>query len=112
MPTKKTADAGGVFNLDEVTDDRPDFRFTFGGREFTFPGHPDILWIDLVSKGAFHQALLLLLGQEQFDALDALDVTLDDTRFKALIERYNEHLGVDSGKSSGPSRSSALTRNR
>lgn len=109
---KNNTEPDDVFDLDAVVDDRPPFHFRFGGHEFTFPGDPDILWIDMARQGAYHECLRVLLGPEQFKALDGLDVVFSQRKFDQLLERYAGHLGVDLGKSSGPSRSSATTRRR
>jgi len=109
MATEK----GGGFDLDAVLEEGEPFAFTFGGQEFTFPGDPDIVALEFFDKGDLQNALYVLLGREQYERMDAIPAStarMGQKKFQALMEAYGTHLGVDPGKSSGPSKSARLAR--
>ena len=102
-----------VFDLDALADEADPFTFTFGGQEFTFPADPDIVALEFFDKGDFQNALFVLLGDEDYQRMDAIPATtarMGHARFAALMEAYGRHLGVEPGKSSGPSKSARLAR--
>lgn len=101
-----------AFNLDEIVDDGEPFPFTFGGEDYEFPADPDLKFVEYLSEGAFQAALWTLLGEEQYQRLDASKARFTTKRAKALFDAYTKSLGIDSGKSGGPPKPSRRTARR
>ena len=94
-----------LFDLDAIEDEGEPFRWKFGGVEFEFPGDPSVEAMEYMTKGDVQTALFCLLGREAYEQLDGLDQVLTRGKFDKLLSRYFRHVGIDLGKSSGPSRS-------
>lgn len=104
---------GEEFDLDAVQREGEDgpgpFPFKFGGESFELAGELDVRVIAALDRGDLDRALRGLLGDDQYERLDSLPAVLDETRFKALLERYAEHRGVTLGESRASRRSSQST---
>lgn len=98
-------DEADVFDLDAIEKEGKPFRWKFGGSLFSFPPNPPIAAIEYLSKGDLQMALWLLLGEEEYERLDALPKLMDDEEFRQLVERYFSRVGAPLGKSPKPSKS-------
>ena len=85
------------------------FTFTFDGQEYSLP--PDVSWkaSDLLASGDPKGALRELLGEEQWQRLDASPKSFGPRSFTGLVDRYMKHLGLSEGESEASPPSSANT---
>ena len=97
-----------VFDLDafEPKDRKEPFRFRFGGEEFTTrdPHSFDVRALSGADDPAV--VLALLLGEEGWDRLDAIEKDFTLEHLNAVTEQWFKHHGLDSGKSPGSPKSS------
>lgn len=85
------------------------FTFRFGGEVYSLPASPDLRAIASLEAQRLDDALLRLLGEEQYGRLMASPATFDAPTFETLLEAYREHLGVAPGNSSASTGSSVTT---
>jgi hypothetical protein len=96
------------FDLDalELDDQTEPFRFTFGGESFEISAHYDPRAFRRLTTGDLGGGLLQLLGEEQYERLDAIDKPFDERHLKALLEKWAEHFGTTVGEAQASSSSS------
>jgi hypothetical protein len=70
------------------------FTFRFGGVVFSLPADPDMRAVGSMATGDVLAALERLLGPEQWSQFEAVPEQFGASRFAALMERYQAHLGV------------------
>lgn len=99
-------------DLDAIVDDGDPYEFTFGGEVYSLPADPDLKFLEYLAEGAFQAALWVVLGEAQYQRLDASSASLTTKRAKALFDDYTKSLGIDPGKSGGPPKSSKRTGRR
>lgn len=104
------------FDLDALLADldqnRPKFRFRFGGEAYSLPPKVDLRAAAAMQAGDLHAGLRLLLGAEQWERLCAAEATFDQDALTALMERYVAYTGASVGESSASTVSSASTAER
>jgi hypothetical protein len=89
------------FDLDAVIAEREPvkaFRFRFAGERYTLPGDPDLRAIAALRADRLDEGFRMLLGEKQWDRMQAADAVFDNASFEALFERYQKHVG-DLGES-------------
>jgi hypothetical protein len=94
-------DVRGSFDLDAALAERevrPPFEFTFGGGQFTISAEPDVRALAALTGGRLDDALRLLLGEQQYVAIQQVDALLDVAGLQLLLERYAEYAGLDLGE--------------
>jgi GGDEF domain-containing protein len=97
-----------VFDLDAAVADQADgvlpFRFRFGGEEFTCvsPNEFDIRTLgDVITSNDPAMQLAMLLGEDGWRRLEAVEAVFAAPHLKALVENWLKPHGLDSGKSGG-----------
>lgn len=89
---------------------QPDWPFTFDGHEYVLPGQMDIRAIAAISNGRLDDGLRLLLGTEQWDAIQASPKLFSSAMLEKLFEAYTAYTnGSDVGESSASTGSSKST---
>lgn len=104
---------GDVLDLDAVAAEEAGdpFAFRFGGEAYELPANPDARALaTLAAVNAQHpervyEALVLLLGPEQWERMKGSPVVFDNARMKALVEAYAAHLGTSLPESQASRRS-------
>jgi hypothetical protein len=98
-----------MFDLDKVIAEEKDaepFVFTFDGEQYEMPGVMDVRAIAAISDGDLTGGLRHLMGDEQYDRIQASPQMLSMVALGALFDAYAKHTGVDGlGESSGSVRS-------
>lgn len=99
-----------VFDLSAAVKprDRKDpFKFRFGGEEFT-TSDPHELDVRALTRADEDPALVLalILGQEGWDRLEAVEEVFTLEHLQALVEAWFAHHGLTPGKSPGSQKSS------
>lgn len=104
-----------VFDLDafKPKDRKEPFVFRFSGEEFVC-ADPRDFDVRVLGEATTDPALVLalLLGEEGWERLDALDATFTIDHLNAVTEAFFEHHGLDAGKSPGSPKSSKVIRMR
>jgi hypothetical protein len=107
--------ADDIFDLDAVAAEGQDepFRFRFGGEVYEMPP----LDLRQAAKlddtgGSAVDMFRLLLGDEQWQRMEAAEARLTQPMFLELLDRYTKHTGIDLGESPASSRSSRSTAGR
>lgn len=86
------------------------YTFTYGGQEYELAPQIDMRAIILMQGEEIHEAMRVLLGEEQWDRFKRARTRLTPERFQALMQGYAKHQGVgDMGESSASSSSSVGT---
>lgn len=102
-----TSDGRAIFDLDALTveETTEPFYFQFGGETFAIATHYDPRIFRRFDQGDLAGALRLMLGNEQFDRLDAIDKPFDERHLEPLIRAWAEHAGTTTGEASASSSS-------
>jgi hypothetical protein len=96
-----------VFKLDAVkreADTEP-FEFEFDGDIYTMPPDFDARAAQAFADADFQGALEILLGPDQWDRLYRSPKLLSLQRINEMVGEWCDHIGVEVGESSAPSRS-------
>lgn len=106
---------GDEFDLDAfiaAEGEEEPFRFRFAGESYVLPPRLDVRALGALAAGKIFDGLRLMLGDEQWDRLQAAQATFDDRALKALFERYAAHTGTTMGEPSASTSSSPATATR
>lgn len=109
------SDVEDVYDLDAVIAERTEkapFIFRFGGEAYSLPPRPDMRAAAALSAGRLDDGFRLLLGEAQWERLQASPATFDDSAFLAMYEAYQTHIGEDLGESKASPSSSRKTVKR
>lgn len=102
-----------TFDLDALEAEASDepFPFRVGGQTFTLPAASGMDWRAgaAIDSGQYERGLRLLLG-EDYDAFCQLAVSTG--QLSALINRYQQHLGLAPGEPQASSGTSKRTARR
>jgi hypothetical protein len=103
-----------AFKLDAVAREAKaePFEFTFDGETYTMPPDFDVRYAGMMTDGDVLGGLAGVLGPEQWERLNSADAILSITKVNELLEEWCEHIGVELGESSAPSRSVRRTAAR
>lgn len=119
MPEQRIAQNGDdikivdkVFDLDALKfeETTEPFKFKFGGQEFEIPTHYDPRIFRRAGQGDLAGALLAMIGDAQFERLDAIDQPFDERHMSALFKAWAASDLVTVGEAKASSRSSKSTR--
>jgi hypothetical protein len=77
---------------------KPEFTFRFGGEVFNLPAEPDVRALAAFSGGRLDDALRMLLGNAQWETMQAVEAVLDTDALKGLLDAYGEHAGIELGE--------------
>lgn len=89
-----------AFDLDAIANEsegKP-FPFTFGGEDYTLPADVDLIAAAALEGGKLYDGLRRLLGEDQWERINAATAVLDTDRLKALMEAYAAHVGLSLGE--------------
>lgn len=101
-----------LFDLDALAaeaDGKEPFRFQFGGEAYELPAEMDIRGAAALASGRVYEGLQMVLGDEQWERMQAADTVLTDKMLQALFEKYAEYTGASLGESSASTVSSRST---
>jgi hypothetical protein len=88
---------GDVFDLDALANEArgEPFHFRFDGHEYDLPARPDIRFFAALDAEKLNDALRILLGAEQWEAIMASPAALDDLTLGGLLRAYLAFVGVE-----------------
>lgn len=100
-----------VYDLDAAIEERKGepFHFKFGGERYRLPSTVDMRVLAVLEGGDVAAALMMMLGDEQWERMLAAKQVFDLPAMLGLLERWAAHSGLDLGEASGSVNSSATT---
>lgn len=90
-------------------DEKPPYVFTFGGEVYSLPARIDIRAVAAMSRGDLDVSMRLLLGQAQWERLQASESVFNDETLTVVMDKYQEHMGEALGESKASTKSSRST---
>lgn len=103
------------FDLDKVlAEEEPGepYEFTFDGEKYALPPEMDVRAVAAISGGRLDAGLRLLLGEEQWEKIQASPKTLTLKGLESLFDDYAEHTGTTMEKPSASTPPSKRTAKR
>lgn len=94
--------------IDREADPTP-WEFEFDGDVYRLPSDVDMRVLAAMEGGRLDDALKLLLGPAQWQRMNESTCIFGATQLQALMEAYMNDLGLDLGKPSPSTESSATT---
>ena len=100
-----------AFDLDAVIAEATGapYEFTFGGEIFTLPPDADVFAVQKMAKGEVGDALVMMLGAEQYARMESLPQLFGVKAFEALMTNYMSYIGSTVGESLASTDSSPST---